>query len=355
MIGPTNATTVTGEIDPGSVTVGSNTKPIKLVSGVATAVTNDLVDTANAQTIAGTKTFSTAGGLIAKTATNWNSIILGSTTGYNSFFARSYDSSDITKYDNGWGVAVPYYSSTDNNMDLKIYAPRATKGNTTENQAILNASFNASRNNTGLVKFSFTKTDGTEVSCPYLNYDGTQWYGRTKARTYSASNTDDIVTIGSLQASTDVVHTAGNETVGGIKTMIKGAHSGLHESGSNNQNGWRKMLISSSFATNNENNIASFILTTTAGSYGLFTLVARAGSLTNVVRRAGNFSVANVKVSIDSDGEVIIWSYNYRTIALLETENHTGSFDVTFKDSGTTSTFNEPVVPDYAQVITATE
>lgn len=38
-------------------------------------------------------------------------------------------------------------------------------------------------------------------------------------RTYSASNTNDVVTIGSLQASTDVVHTTGNETVAGNKTF----------------------------------------------------------------------------------------------------------------------------------------
>ena len=38
-------------------------------------------------------------------------------------------------------------------------------------------------------------------------------------RTYNASNTSDVVTIGSLQSSTDIVHTTGNETVGGVKTF----------------------------------------------------------------------------------------------------------------------------------------
>lgn len=51
MIGPTNAVTVTGTIDPSSVTVGSDTKPIKLVGGVATAVTNDLVTVNTEMTI----------------------------------------------------------------------------------------------------------------------------------------------------------------------------------------------------------------------------------------------------------------------------------------------------------------
>lgn len=44
-------------------------------------------------------------------------------------------------------------------------------------------------------------------------------YVTAPVRTYSASNTSDVVTIGSLQASTDVVHTSGTETIGGNKTF----------------------------------------------------------------------------------------------------------------------------------------
>lgn len=43
----------------GTVDVGTDTKPIKLVGGVPTAVTNDLVSTSGAQTVGGTKTFTT--------------------------------------------------------------------------------------------------------------------------------------------------------------------------------------------------------------------------------------------------------------------------------------------------------
>ena len=39
-------------------------------------------------------------------------------------------------------------------------------------------------------------------------------------RAYNSANTNDIVTIGSLQASSDVVHRTGNETVGGNKNFI---------------------------------------------------------------------------------------------------------------------------------------
>ena len=41
----------------GTSTLGSDTKPIKLVGGVPTIVTNDLVDTATAQTVGGDKTY----------------------------------------------------------------------------------------------------------------------------------------------------------------------------------------------------------------------------------------------------------------------------------------------------------
>lgn len=45
----------------GTADLGTDTKPIKLVAGVPTAVTNDLVDTNSAQTIEGVKTFNSTG------------------------------------------------------------------------------------------------------------------------------------------------------------------------------------------------------------------------------------------------------------------------------------------------------
>ena len=102
----------------GSGNIGTDTKPIKIVNGVATAVTNELVDVSSAQTVGGAKTF------------------------------------------------------------------------------------------TGLMKASGQGT-------------------------YDASDTTRVLTIGSLQASSDVVHTTGNETVTGDKTMTSliipynGSSSGL--------------------------------------------------------------------------------------------------------------------------------
>lgn len=78
-------------------------------------------------------------------------------------------------------------------------------------------------------------------------------------RTYNSTNTDDVVTIGSLQASTDVVHTGGNEIVGGNKTFTRaiiGYASGkfLGACGPNNANAGNTYLMAkiSSNLPNNE-------------------------------------------------------------------------------------------------------
>lgn len=141
----------------------------------------------------------------------------------------------------------------------------------------------------------------------------------------------------------------------GTKIFSKPATLALHESGSNNQNGWRKIFVSPTFANSNEENGFTFELISNAGQYGLFSAFGRSGSLSNVVRRAGNFPVSNVKMSIDENNEVILWSYSYRTIGIVNIEAHAGNNVVTFADSGTITVFPEPTTESYRQVITATE
>ena len=158
-----------------------------------------------------------------------------------------------------------------------------------------------------------------------------------------------------LDAYEAMVRDTGNKHIAGIKTFEKPATLALHESGSNNQNGWRKLFISPSFATSNEENGVTFELISNTGHYGLFSAFGRNGSLSNVVRRAGNFPVSNVKMSIDANNEVIVWSFSYRTIGIVNIEAHAGNNVATFADSGTTATFPEPTIESYRQVITATE
>ena len=179
MIGPTNAITVTGTIDPGSVTVGSNLKPVKLVNGVATAVENDLVDVASTQTITGQKTFNTRP-VIAGTYPAIRMKLIGE------------DISAPTEIENGniiW---------EDKNGTV-VGQERFFVGSS--GQTALQFQL---RNTSGQTVYPFTIGSGSVTA---------------NIRAYNASNTTDVVTIGSLQASTDVVHTSGNETISGTKTF----------------------------------------------------------------------------------------------------------------------------------------
>lgn len=78
----------------------------------------------------------------------------------------------------------------------------------------------------GRLRLSVENVVGNAVSELVLgSSSSSETFVRSSYRTYSSSNTDDVVTIGSLQASTDVVHTSGEETVNGTKkftTMIRG-------------------------------------------------------------------------------------------------------------------------------------
>ena len=81
------------------------------------------------------------------------------------------------------------------------------------------------------------KTSNKDADFVINATDSGDCYLSAPTRTYSASNTSDVVTIGSLQASTDVVHTTGNETVAGTKTFSTGvvlSSSGLIRSTSYN-------------------------------------------------------------------------------------------------------------------------
>lgn len=181
MMGPTNAKTVysvngkkgvvtlgQADIFGASTNTGTDTKPVKIVNGVATAVTNDLatdsavVHLAGAETIPGAKTFS----------------------------------------------ATPTVLATNDLAHLDLKSTRVS-GNL---GAVI------FRNSNGNIINSMSSTVEGQLS---LNLEN----GTTKRavivgqRAYDANNTSDVVTIGSLQASTDVVHTTGNETIGGDKTF----------------------------------------------------------------------------------------------------------------------------------------
>ena len=141
----------------------------------------------------------------------------------------------------------------------------------------------------------------------------------------------------------------------GIKTFAKPTTCALHEAGSNNVDGWRKMIVSPTFANSNEYSTMLFDLIDNKGAVGCFALVGRNGTLNSLSRKWGNYGVANVKASKDNNGEVIIWCRNYRCVLNMRYELHVGENNPTFVDSGTLGLFDEPTTETYAQVITAIE
>ena len=75
--------------------------------------------------------------------------------------------------------------------------------------------------------------DGSWKGTASVRTDGTSVWMQTPTRTYNSANTYDIVTIGSLASNPNVVHTTGNETIGGTKSFdnpmipYNGSTSGL--------------------------------------------------------------------------------------------------------------------------------
>lgn len=180
MIGPTNALTVTGTVDPGSVTVGSNLKPVKLVNGVATAVDNDLVSTTGNQTIGGTKTYT---GVVTVNKT------------YYTYMDDRLPTNRNT-YGSATGVVMPVLIHAVNQL-----------GN-----PIAGIDFEE-KTNSRSIGFRLYGANGVGWNRAIMVNDSSGIYVTMPTRTYSASNTSDVVTIGSLQASTDVVHRSGAETL----------------------------------------------------------------------------------------------------------------------------------------------
>ena len=66
---------------------------------------------------------------------------------------------------------------------------------------------------------SISGVDNVARKSLLIDASGNKW-SESPYRTYNASNISDVVTIGSLHASSDVVHTTGNEVVNGFKKFI---------------------------------------------------------------------------------------------------------------------------------------
>lgn len=167
-----------------------------------------------------------------------------------------------------------------------------------------------------------------------------------------APDNNVIMTSGNIAVDPRIVHTTGNESISGIKTYAKPPVLAYHEAGSNNLMGWRKLLISPNFSNSNESNICIFELTDNNGHHVRLQLNGRNGSLTGISIVYGNIPYSDLKISRSSNGEIIIWGKNFRTVASLIYEVHVGANYVSFVDSGTTTIFDEPTTDTYAQILT---
>ena len=185
--------------------------------------------------------------------------------------------------------------------------------------------------------------------------------GKLKANDPSAGATDKtLVTANWISQSgegapNNLMHLNGIEKVTSLKLFSKPAVGAIHEANSNNTNGWRKLLISNTFSASNEDQIMIFDImdnTSSTGRYGRFRLVARNNHLRTLGLVCGNYPVTGVKASLDSNNQVIVWGFFYRTIAVVLYENHAGLNMISFVDSGTISIYNEPTTADYVEVIT---
>lgn len=311
MIGPTNALTVTGTIDPQGVTVGSDTKPVKIVNGVATMVANDLVSTVGDSQING---------------------------------------------------IIRLYTTEQTRLEIKSARTGAT-------QPIGGIQF---QNSSGsAVSFLYSRVNGET---------GVQLLGSTKAffvldqRNYDATNTNDVVTVGTLQSSSDVVHTAGNETVNGIKTfssvpkspenikstkgvLIDGFQTTTHPTG------WYRIYSTDS---GNSRQYLHVILNAWANNnynlgYAELWVFSQNANNTPIVRisRKGGISASDIRVTRTAT-TIMIWLYNpiYRYISVeIERTARFGNYgttdDWTVVYTGTVEA--EPSTADYIDVITPTE
>ena len=175
----------------GTATVGGDLKPVYLNAGVPTAVANDFVDVStNNQSISGSKIFTN--GLTVQASS------------YPNIYVKDTDSHIGDNISAEMGAVVGRDGD-----DKRLGEVRFIKNYNSTDGEISIAQLNTYKPNNlssaERLQLRNSNNSGAWAQAPY--------------RTYNPSNTSDIVTIGSLQASSDVVHTVNAETVNGLKTF----------------------------------------------------------------------------------------------------------------------------------------
>ena len=173
----------------GTADLGTDTKPIKLVAGVPTAVTNDLVSTSGAQTVGGYKTFTSP-------------ITINNNTGS----LVKNDAIDIDSAPAATGNTFPWEVRDKDNT--RVAAMQLVDNANGSRTLVLNLFDQAATRHTALQVFSNASSGDTWV--------------QALTRAYNASNTTDVATIGTLDAYSPMVRTSGNQDILGDKKHISG-------------------------------------------------------------------------------------------------------------------------------------
>lgn len=135
-------------------------------------------------------------------------------------------------------------------------------------------------------------------------------------RTYNASNTSDVVTIGSLQASTDVVHTTGNESITGLKEFAY-APRGLRYISTSS--GYKEVFKIASTTTPSVNGILTGrVIDKGAYLFATFILTFRTNTATRPILKT-SAPIEGFFCTVNADGSVSLWMSKQRIIVFADT------------------------------------
>jgi len=171
----------------------------------AKANDNAVVHLAGAEMIPGAKTFTTNRGVTMKATQSYNTFEVSSRGFTNNIEAKAY-TTDGSSADQHFTIGTSYSNASREVWHAIAYAPRVTRGDTSEAQTEMRLSMNINNNNTGEAYLSFGRNDG--VSAPDLVL------GKFANGVWTPTMVNDA-----LDTYAPMVRTTGNQTIGGTKTF----------------------------------------------------------------------------------------------------------------------------------------
>lgn len=342
----------------GTANVGDDTKPIKLVAGVPTAVTYDLakdsevVHLAGAETIPGAKTFT--GGVVSEIST-------GET-------ANRFKDTRFTRGETTASTYRNYLTFTDKNLNRVAiigHEKKATSGTVNSSNTGVTNFYDATH-----YGFMVLYTDYDSDSDTYSNY------ARVSSRGYNAGSSyqDDIATIKTLDAYTPMVRTTGNQTIAGTKTFSQpqeGTWNGHRLSfGTTTGGNWYKIGEIADLTSTYTVEVLTWIINSgyfnsAKGGVAMFSLIIpHSGSIEGYIpsykaNSADVWTTFSIKVGKKADGTIEIFAkgrdytqYSFNPISLIEGARNVPAGDIITPVTATV--VPEPQASDYNQLITVT-